>query len=237
MTGDERHGPEGGLVSHAIGSITQLMRERDMMPGDRLPSEAEVARELQVSRTVVREAFRSLAAMQIIELASGRRATVARIDHGPMSLIIEHGVQTEQINIQQIYDVRRTIETRIAALAALRRSEAEAQGLIREVAGLRQRVNEPARMIEHDLAFHSLLAQASHNPVFALIIGSFQGITAETWHIGWRSRTTPEAHERMIANHENIARAVAEGNPEAASAAMSDHFDESIRALIVAGLS
>ena len=43
-----------------------------------------------------------------------------------MSLMIEHGLHTEQINIQQIYDVRRTIETRVATLAAIRRSDAEA---------------------------------------------------------------------------------------------------------------
>lgn len=234
---DDVESPEGGLVGHAVGSITRLMRERDMMPGDRLPSEADLARELQVSRTVVREAFRSLAAMRIIELATGRRATVARIDHGPMSLIMEHGLQTEQINIQQVYDVRRTIEMRIAALAALRRTEGEAQALQAEVSALRETMGDPERMMQHDLRFHALLAQTCRNPVFALIIGSFQGLTAETWHIGWRSRTTPEAHERMITNHERIARAVAEGDPEAASAAMSDHFDESIRALIVAGLS
>ncbi|MBW7922897.1 MAG: FadR family transcriptional regulator [Rubellimicrobium sp.] len=237
MTVDERPGPDGSLVGHAVGSITRLMRDNDLMPGDRLPSEAELARQLQVSRTVVREAFRSLAAMRIIELATGRRATVARIDHGPMSLMMEHGVQTEQINIQQIYDVRRTIEMRIATLAALRRTEAEAQALAAEAAGLRATVEDPARMVGHDLAFHAILADASRNPVYALIIGSFRGVTSETWAIGWRSRSTPEARERMLVNHERIAAAVAKGDPEAASAAMSDHFDESVRALIVAGLS
>lgn len=237
MTPDERPGPEGSLVGHAVGSITRLMREQDLMPGDRLPSEAELARALQVSRTVVREAFRSLAAMRIIELATGRRATVARIDHGPMSLIMEHGVQTEQINIQQVYDVRRTIETRIAALAALRRTEEEAAALLTEAQGLHDTADDPAAMMAHDLAFHARLAEASRNPVYALIIGSFRGVTAETWAIGWRSRTTPEARERMLVNHARIAEAVRDGDPEAASAAMSDHFDESVRVLVMAGLS
>ena len=98
-----------GLVGDAIGAISRHIRDHDLMPGDRLPSEARMSKELNVSRTVVREAFRSLAAMRIIELATGKRAAVAQIDHGAMSLMIEHGVHTDQINVQQIYDVRRTI--------------------------------------------------------------------------------------------------------------------------------
>ena len=120
---------ETGLVGGAIGAITRHIRANELMPGDRLPSETTLSKELNVSRTVVREAFRSLAAMRIIELNTGKRATVAEIDHGAMSLMIEHGVYTEQINIQQIYDVRRTIETRIVALAAIRRSDAEATAI------------------------------------------------------------------------------------------------------------
>jgi DNA-binding FadR family transcriptional regulator len=74
-----------GLVGDAIGAITRHIRENDLMPGDRLPSESALSRELNVSRTVVREAFRSLAAMRIIDLATGKRASVARLDHEAMA--------------------------------------------------------------------------------------------------------------------------------------------------------
>ena len=186
---------------------------------------------------MVREALRSLAAMRIIELSTGKRATVAQIDHGAMSLMIEHGVYTEQINIQQIYDVRRTIETRIVTLAAIRRSDAEAETIAAIAAAMRAAMAEPERLMEIDLAFHRALAAASRNPVFALIVGAFQGISRQTWPIGWKSRTTPEARDTMIATHEEIARAVVAGDPQAAVAAMTVHFDESVRALLSAGMS
>ena len=119
-----------GRVGDVIGALTAHIRGNELMPGDRLPSEAILSKELNVSRTVVREALRSLAAMRIVELNTGRRATVAQLDHGPLSLLIEHGVHTEQINVQQIYDVRRTIEARIVALAALRRTDAESDEIL-----------------------------------------------------------------------------------------------------------
>ena len=221
----------------AIGAITRHIREHDLVPGDRLPSEASLSKELNVSRTVVREAFRSLAAMRIIDLAAGKRATVAILDHGAMGLMIEHGVHTDQISIQQIYDVRRTIETRIVTLAALRRSNAEAGEIVELARAMREAVTESERLMESDLAFHLALARASRNPVFALIVGAFQGITRQTWPIGWKSRTTAEARDRMLRTHEEIAEAVADGDPARAALTMERHFDESVRALLSAGVA
>lgn len=207
------------------------------MPGDRLPSEATLSRELNVSRTVVREAFRSLAAIRIIEIANGKRATVAELDHGAMGILIEHGVHTDQISVQQIYDVRRTIETRVAALAAIRRSDAEAEEIARLARRMREAAEEPERQMQADLDLHLALARASRNPVFALLIGAFQGITRRTWPIGRRSRSTPESRDAMLRHHEEIAEAVAAGDPERAARAMGRHFDESVRALVAAGVA
>jgi DNA-binding FadR family transcriptional regulator len=226
-----------GLVGDAIGAITRHIREHDLMPGDRLPSEASLSKELNVSRTVVREAFRSLSAMRIIDLAVGKRATVASLDHGAMGLMIEHGVHTDQISIQQIYDVRRTIETRIVTLAALRRSDAEAAEIAGLARAMSEAAGEPERLLKHDLEFHLALARASRNPVFALIVGAFQGITRQTWPIGWKSRTTAEARDRMLRTHEEIAEAVAAGDPARAALAMERHFDESVRVLLSAGVA
>lgn len=226
-----------GLVGDAIGAISRHIRENDLMPGDKLPSEAVMSKELNVSRTVVREAFRSLAAMRIIELATGKRATVAQIDHGAMSLMIEHGVHTDQINVQQIYDVRRTIETRIVTLAAIRRTDAEATEILALAARMRSSVDVPAELMEHDLAFHTALARASRNPVYSLLIGAFQGITRQTWPIGWKSRPTQASRDLMVSTHVQIAEAVAASDPQRATESMSLHFDESVRALLTAGLS
>lgn len=234
---DPELAPRSGLVSGVIGAVTAHIRGNDLMPGDRLPSEAALSKELNVSRTVVREALRSLAAMRIVELNAGKRATVAQLDHGPLSLLIEHGVHTEQINVQQIYDVRRTIEARIVALAALRRTEAEATEIIRLARAMTAAENDPPTIMEADLAFHFAIAQASRNPVFALIVGAFQGITRQTWQIGWRSRTTQAARDTMLSTHRGIAEAIRAGDPVAASRLMGLHFDESVRALLDAGLA
>lgn len=225
------------LVSRTIGAITRHMRANDLAPGDRLPSEAQLAREMGVSRTVVREAFRSLAAMRLIELSAGRRAVVAGLDYGAMSPVIEHGVHTEQISIQQIYDVRRTIETRTASLAALRRSDAEAARIVGHARSMRERMDDLDAVMKHDLAFHLEIAKAGKNPIFAMIVGAFEGVTRQTWPIGWRSRQTQEEQLAMLDLHRDLAEAIAAGNPVAARELMAKHFDASVGALIAAGIA
>lgn len=225
------------LVSHTIGRITQHIRANELLPGDRLPSEVSLATELNVSRSVVREAFRSLSAMRLINLSAGKRATVAQLDHGAMSLLIEHGVLTEQISVQQIYDVRRTIETRTVALASLRRTEQEAQAILGHARKMQAARNDPETVMECDLAFHLEIAKASRNPVFAMIVGAFEGVSRETWPIGWRSRTAESHRTAMLETHLKIAEAIAAGDPQEASTLMEAHFADSIKALLDAGMS
>src|SRR3984885_7325746 len=185
---------EGGLVDNALRAINQRIRAERLRVGDPVPSEAGLAVEFGVSRTVVREAFRALAALGIINLGNGRRARVGTIDKDVLGLVIDHAVHTDQVSIQQIYDVRRTIEMRTVALAALRRSEPEAEAISGRAASMRQAFSHPADVMEHDIAFHCAIAVAARNPLFALIVGSFGVVTRQTWRIGWGSPPPDPEH-------------------------------------------
>ena len=237
MIDNENKGNGNNLVGVTVGAISQYIRSNGLGPGDRLLSETNFARELNVSRSVVREAFRSLAAMRLINLSAGKRATVAQLDHGAMSLMIEHGVLTEQISIQQIYDVRRTIESRTVTLASLRRTEEEAQAIRSHAGQMMEFIDDPDQVMEHDLAFHQLIAQASRNPVFAMTVGAFQGISRQSWPIGWRMRSQHELRLAMVQNHIDIADAIAVGDPQKAVSLLETHFFNCNKVLLDAGLS
>jgi DNA-binding FadR family transcriptional regulator len=229
--------PNPGLVSTAVQAITQHIRSEGLQPGDLLPSEAAMTRQLNVSRTIVREAFRSLSAMRLIDMSAGRRASVAKLDTGAMSMVIEHGITTQQISVQQVYDVRRTIEMRTVALAALRRTDAEAAGIANSARLMRESYKSPDAVMEHDIAFHEAIAAASHNPVFALIVTAFSGVTRRTWVIGWKTRSSDGEQLKMIKGHEDIANAILKGDPRLATEHMAEHFDKSVKALLDAGIA
>ncbi|MBB6181302.1 FadR/GntR family transcriptional regulator [Pseudorhizobium flavum] len=232
--------PQGQIgndyVGGAVAAIARFIRDRDLKPGDRLPAEGTLSKELQVSRTVIREALRSLAALHLVQLGAGKRPTVAQLDDDAFSLTIEHGVVTDQIDIQQIYDARRTIEARTAALAALRRTDAEARAIAAHARAMLANSDDPRKVMEHDIALHLAIAHASRNPLFTLIIGAFGGVTRQTWPIGWKSRTSDDERQAMSELHVAIADAIAAGEPTAAARLMDEHFDQSIKALLRAGL-
>lgn len=229
--------PSGGLVERAISDIRQFIRDNQLKPGDSLPSETALALQLGVSRTVAREAFRALAALRILEIGNGRKARVAAPDADAFSMILDHTVYTKQLSYQQVLDVRRTLELRTASLAALRRTDAQARELLDLVAQMFAALERPDELMELDIRFHEVIAKASGNSLYSIIVNSFRVITRQTWHIGWRSRGTFENRQENIRCHERIATAIMVQDPTRAEAAISEHFDSAVTVLLHAGIT
>jgi DNA-binding FadR family transcriptional regulator len=226
-----------GLVGRAVNAIVDEIRARGLRKGDLLPSESAMVARLQVSRIVVREANRYLAALGIVEITNGRPPRVSVPDENVVGMLFDHVVYTGHVTVQQVLAVRRPLEVRAAALAAVRRTPEQARQIVAHAAGMRAALHDPATMSEHDIALHAAIADASQNPLLAIMIKAFSPVTRQTWPVGWKSRTEPEEQVAMIACHEAIAEAIQKQDVTAARTAMSAHFDESVKALVAAGVN
>ena len=237
FTGTEERGlAADGLLGGVMNSVKAYIRDNGLQVGDELPSEGAFAEMTGTSRTIVREAYRSLAALTLIDIGNGRRARVAAPTADVLAMITDHAVHTNQATIQQIFDVRRTIERRTVALAALRRTDREATEILSLAEAMQRDFNDPQKVMEHDIAFHEAIAAASKNPMFSLIVGSFHVVTRHTWTIGWASRASNETRQESIDGHFAIAQAIANGDPAKGEAAMVEHFDLTVKALLAAGV-
>jgi DNA-binding FadR family transcriptional regulator len=233
----EEEEARGGLVSRVIHGVRHLIRSEGLKIGDPLPSEAAIGEQLGVSRAVVREAYRSMAALKLINVGNGRRARVSAVDHEVLALVIDHGVQTDQVTVQQILDVRRTLEMRTVGLAALRRCDREAREIKALAAAMRADFSNADRVMEHDIAFHETIAQASRNPMFVLMVCSFHVVTRQTWRIGWKARVSDVERYESVACHESIADAIEAGDRQAAERLMAEHFDNTVKLLLDSGVN
>lgn len=232
---DERS--ELGLVERAMKDTRAFIRGNDLMPGAVLPSEAILAKTMGVSRPVMREALRGLSTLRVVEIGNGRKARVAVPDASPLSIVLDHTSHSGKLSIQQILDVRRTLELRTVSLAAMRRSNDDAVALLAIVQQMFEALeNDQSAIMELDIRFHETIARASENLLYSMLIDSFRVITRQTWAIGWRSRATYENRLGNIQCHERIATAIMTQDSARAEAAMTEHFDSAVTVLLRAGV-
>jgi GntR family transcriptional repressor for pyruvate dehydrogenase complex len=218
----------GSLVHQAVQAVRSHIRIHDMKVGDTLPGEGQFAADLGVSRAVMREAFGALAALKLIDVGNGRRARVGAMDGSVIGASLDHAVTTAQISVAEVWDVRRTVEVRIAALAAEKRTDAQAEIILNLAEAMASATDDQQRMIHYDIAFHDAIAQAAGNALFSQIVQSFAPLMKVAVPQAWRTRTSPEQKNNTIDLHRTLARAIADADPAAAAAAMEAHFDTSI---------
>lgn len=225
----------GSLVQTAMNAVSTYIRDNKLRVGDTLPGETHFATELGVSRAVMREAFGALAALKLIDVGNGRKPRVGAIDGSVIATSLDHAVTTAQISVPEIWDVRRTIEVRTAALAAELRTDKQAEELRALADAMAADYEDLQKTTRHDIAFHELIARASHNALFLQIVGSFGPLMQVAVPTAWRTRTTKKQREIIIERHVAVANAIIARDVDAAEAAMHAHFDDSVGELLKSG--
>ena len=205
------------LTQIVFDTIRKAIVSKLLPPGHRV-SEVGLARQLQVSKTPVREALLRLHAIGLVEEAAGGRGM--RI------------VRPSRESIQHACEVRAALET-LAARLATSRATATQRARIVEVAGLslaRAREDDADGFRRHDQEFHDELTAATRNPYLVGLIGN-----AYTLSDALRQRDVPSASDSVecAIQHVAIAEAVARGDADAAAAATSAHL-EKIEQLVLA---
>lgn len=218
----------GSLVRRAMDAVHAHIVDHKLRVGDALPGEAHFATDLGVSRAVMREAFGAMAALKLIDVANGRRARVGAIDGSVMAASMNHAISTDQVSVSDIWDVRRTLEVRTAALAALNRTEQEAARITELAELMAVETEDMPSITRHDIEFHATIARAGRNALFVQIVASFAPLMQVAVPAAWATRTRDEDRSETIARRRAIAVAIAAGDEHGARRAMEAHFDASI---------
>jgi GntR family transcriptional repressor for pyruvate dehydrogenase complex len=215
------------LANRVTNQIEQLMMDGRLQPGDRLPPERELARQFGVSRTVVREAVRALAAKSLLEVEPGSGTTVR--SPTPKSVaqsmtMLLRATRTE-IDYDKVHEVRRILEVEIAGLAAERRTDEdlkEMEEILRQTAEAEIQ-DDRESFPECDVAFHAALACATHNELFSLLLDSMADIMIKVRQLGFE---VPDMPMRALRHHCAIFERVKAGDPKGARRAMREHLIE-----------
>ena len=216
------------LAQGVVEEITASIVQGTLKPGDKLPTESAIMALHGVSRTVVREAISHLQAGGLVQTRHGIGTFVLARPQGSL------GVATDSIvtvlDVLAILELRISMETEAAWLAASRRTEEQAQALGAALADMQRSTAEGRASVEADVRFHQLIAHATGNRYFVEILSQLGNAIIP------RARVNTPALEqdrpadyldRVNREHEDIYNAILRRDPEAARAAMRTHLSNS----------
>jgi len=230
------------LFEQAVDQIKELIMEGELQPGDKLPSETHLSRELDVSRSSIREALRALVSQGIIEVRSGAGAYVT-LQPFSFSSVREAVIWLSKrrdllLPILQVREALEVLAVRMAATHAGPDVHAELTRLVDAQERLSDQSADPTvdilneddiqRLAELDVQFHQVIAAASGNPVanelIATIVASFSQSNKAIIYAGKGAR-------RTIADHRAIVAAICAADESLAEKAMRDHLGRVAREL------
>ena len=202
----------------------------EFLPGDALPSEADLSADLEVSRTVVREALKVLTAKGLIRSRPRvgpvvqPRHSWERLDSDVLAWSTQDAEQLKAF-LDQLTEVRRIIEPDAGRLAATRATPDELRHIATTFAAMEDAVTDPSAFLTHDLAFHEAIVQAAHNDVLlGLLLTLRKGLVASRQvSTGTLRQDTPETvHARATALelHRAVLDALRERDGQRAHEAM-----------------
>lgn len=197
-----------------------------LKPGDRLPSERELAAVFSVSRTIIREALKLLEARGLLVIRVGNGAFVRTPDPDAVTKTFEiflHLQYPPESDTREIDLLRRILERGIAATAAENATPEDISTLQNLIGAIRQHDQSPAEAGKLDLEFHLSLARATHNRMLLLVLTPIIEHLKVHFQLVWTRYSGPTSliHDQ----HQSIVDAIAHRDPQAASAAMDAHLD------------
>lgn len=210
-----------------VQGIKKIIVDGRLKAGDKLPIEKDLAEEFGVSRGSLREGVRALSIMGVLETRQGAGTFVTALDSSlllaPMGFVVD---LQDRAGAAYLHTVRRVLETEAAALAAvqidenaLRRADAI---LRRSEEQLSQDEPDHEAVLEADIAFHHLIAEASGNPVLVALIDALGTRTIRLRL--WRSINQEGADEATHGEHRAVLEALAAHDPDRARVRMAAHL-------------
>lgn len=210
------------LSERVADAVTAAILAGEMKPGDRLPSERALCEQFMVSRSVVREAVRSLVAKGLVVVQPRIGHVVKMTGASNVAESLRLYVRGRGIDVDKVMDVRGVIEVEIAARAAVGASDDDLHAL-RQAASLMNDATTAEAAAVADVEFHRAIAAATDNEFFEMMLDSLRGVLLE---VQMPSLGEPETRRYVQGAHAAILARIESHDVEGARVAMRDHLRE-----------
>jgi GntR family transcriptional repressor for pyruvate dehydrogenase complex len=201
-----------------------MIASNDLKPGDALPAERELGKQFGVSRTVIREAVRALAARGLLEVKSGSGVRIVAADAKTVRDSMHHFVRGSMMDYAKVDEVRGVLEVAAAGLAAERATAEDIAKIDDTIVRFENECSDLEASVQIDLEFHRAVATATHNDLFLVLHDSIGEMLVE---VRRRNLSRGRDERRLVVKmHRRIHDAIAAHDPAAAQEAMRAHLGQ-----------
>ena len=201
------------LTKSVVESFKAQFLSGALKPGQALPSERELAAQLNVSRTTVRDAITALRVMGLVEVKQGKCATVTAPSLENILEPLMMVFPMEQANILNLLELREIFEPQCVALATKRTAPNELQQIGEHLKEMRCRQGDTIRYAEADYDFHQAIMRATHNEMIIVFTTVFRNLL---FSLQKRMAALPEP-EPLLRTHERVYEAMLLGDSRQAA--------------------
>jgi GntR family transcriptional repressor for pyruvate dehydrogenase complex len=208
------------LYEQVAQQILAWVRDNGLEVGDRLPPERDLAVRLGVSRATVSQALVAMEVVGVIHVRHGDGAVL--VDSSGSSKVVE-SLRRHAQQLPDIIEAREALESKLAALAAVRRTEEDLARIDAALSDMQRDIEDGGRGVEGDEAFHAAVTTAGHSALLQQLMNEISDLIKET---RIESLSQPGRPQESLEGHRAIAAAIRDQNPDAAAAAMRAHVDK-----------
>ncbi|GAB2750368.1 FadR/GntR family transcriptional regulator [Salinifilum aidingensis] len=206
------------LYEQVVARLREHVTAAGLRAGDRLPSERELSDRFGVSRASVRQAIAALEVQGVVEVRHGGGTYLRRdtVETEPVDELLDR-----QRRLPDVLDAREALETKLAELAAQRRSADDLVAIDAALGRMRTEIEEGDFGLDGDRRFHAAVTAAAHSDLLAEFMRRLDDDIAESRAESLRQ---PDRPQRSLAQHERIAEAIRAQQARAAATAMRRHL-------------
>jgi GntR family transcriptional repressor for pyruvate dehydrogenase complex len=200
-----------------------ILNQQEMSKG-KLPAENELARQFNVSRTIIREALKLLKERGFVEMKTGGGSYIRRPKASTLSEVLKRFIRLDKISDEDIYVIRYALESTACKIAAEHATKEELDHIEAINNEMELHKEELERRVQLDCDFHIAIARASGNVLLAVFIESMNAVLQNVIR---RGVILPGKNDDGIMRHRKILAALGKRDPDLAETAMKEHLDVS----------
>jgi DNA-binding FadR family transcriptional regulator len=205
--------------------VKQYILDRGLRPGDRLPTEEQISREIGVSRNVVREALRGLESIGLVEARHGDGRFVRRFNFDAILDNLAYAIYFDRHSFDELMEVRGELEVAFIGRAAHTLDASDIAALWQSVDGMRRRVALGQAFLDEDVIFHSCIFSRLGNQLLLRLLEIFWKVSSALQSSGDLQPPSISDLADACDNHARITEALERHDEAGARTAMELHFD------------